>query len=351
MSNLLITGGTGSLGNAIIDNLIGNYGNYDNGVFDKIIVYSRDEQKQELMKNKYNSHPQLRFLIGDVRDKERLNLAVKGVKFIVHAAAMKIVPSVEYNPIECIKTNIIGTQNLIEVTQNVYGVEKVLFISTDKAVNPINLYGATKLAAEKLIIAANHISGINGPKYSVARYGNVANSNGSVIPFFMKQIDEGKPLSITHKDMTRFWITLPQAANFVINRLHNMIGNEIFIPDMQSFRVMDLVNILNSNTRPHFGGINYKIIGIRPGEKIHEDLISHHELPYVDDTLEYFIISDTVNEKNYKFIENYYTEGGKPKSYNSSSALMDYETLQCRLADAGFIENVKSNTISCNFGL
>ncbi len=269
--NILITGGTGSLGNALVSAII------DSASFDRICIYSRDEHKQELMKVKFKNNPKLRFFIGDVRDKDRLTLACKNIQLIVHAAAMKVVPTAEYNPFEALKTNVIGAQNLIEAAiANANGPgPKVLALSTDKAVHPINLYGATKLCAEKLFLDANNIMGLNGPRFSIARYGNVANSNGSVIPIFRAQIARGEQVTLTSDEMTRFWLTLNEAVNLVKIALDNMQGKEIFVPEMPSFTVKDLA--IGMMKEYQLEKRWYKVIGIRPGEKLHEEIITKEE--------------------------------------------------------------------------
>ncbi len=270
--NILITGGTGSLGNAIVESII------DNPTFERICIYSRDEHKQEVMAKKFNSS-KLRFFIGDVRDKERLTTACAGQHIIIHAAALKVVPTIEYNPFEAIKTNVLGAQNLIQAAiDNSYGTfPKVLAISTDKAVHPINLYGATKLCAEKLFIDANNIKGAFGPRFSVARYGNVANSNGSVIPLFKKQLANKEQLTITHDQMTRFWITLEEAVGLVKFAIDNMHGRETFIPKMPSFNIKDLaVSMMEDVYAPEKCWT--RVIGVRPGEKLHEEIITKEEM-------------------------------------------------------------------------
>jgi UDP-N-acetylglucosamine 4,6-dehydratase len=265
MLNYLIIGGTGSLGNALVEQLLKvGYDPYFPNY--KICIYSRDEHKQEQMARKFSNHAALRFLIGDIRDKDRLNLAIHGgVTHIINAAALKIVPAMEYNPFECLKTNTIGAQNVIDCLCN-FGYYPIKFIqvSTDKAVKPINVYGASKLCAEKLTLAANNITGEMGHRYSVVRYGNVANSNGSVIPLFKKQLAANEPLTITDERMTRFWITLEDAATFVLECLHKMEGGETFIPKMPSFKVTDLARAMTDKP--------YIVTGIRPGEKLHESI-------------------------------------------------------------------------------
>jgi UDP-N-acetylglucosamine 4,6-dehydratase len=281
--NILITGGTGSFGVSLIKKLVKSYKPR------RIIIYSRDELKQfELSNQLKNLKTQsLRFLIGDVRDKERLNLALKGVDYVFHAAALKQVPAAEYNPMECIKTNIIGANNIIECAIN-NNVKKLIALSTDKAANPINLYGASKLASDKLFVAANNLVGSSELRFSVVRYGNVVGSRGSVVHEFKKKINNGdKFLPITHKDMTRFWITLDQGIDFSIQSMKLMKGGEIFVPKLPSFKVTDLAISFREN-------IKFKFIGIRPGEKIHEIMCPSDDSHRTIEFKKYFIITPTI---------------------------------------------------------
>lgn len=277
--NLLITGGTGSLGQALVERLL------TIDYFQKICIYSRDEHKQEKMARRFNNNDRLRFFIGDIRDKDRLALSLEGITHVIHAAALKIVPSIEYNPFEAIKTNILGAQNLIEcltagATKMLSYGTKVVAVSTDKAVKPINLYGATKLCAEKLFISANNIRGPLSHRYSVVRYGNVSNSNGSVIPLFKSQIERNEQLTITDDRMSRFWITLDQAVEFVLNSMGRMYGGETFVPDMPSFSIKDLAMTMMKNYPPEKQFV--KIVGIRPGEKLYEEIITKEEFTNCD---------------------------------------------------------------------
>ena len=253
---ILVTGGTGSFGKKFIKILLSKYQPK------KIIVYSRDELKQFEMGQVFNDKC-MRYFIGDVRDKERLMLAMKGVDYVVHAAALKQVPAAEYNPMECIKTNINGAQNVIDaaIANN---VKKVIALSTDKAANPINLYGATKLASDKLFTAANNIVGEGETRFAVVRYGNVVGSRGSVVPFFKGLIERGATeLPITDERMTRFWLKLEDGVEFVLKNFQRMQGGEIFIPKIPSMRILDLAKAIAPNAK-------IKVIGIRPGEKLHE---------------------------------------------------------------------------------
>ncbi len=278
--NILITGGTGSFGKKYTELILEKY------TPNKIIIYSRDELKQYEMAQEFN-HKSMRYFIGDVRDKDRLKEAMYGVDFVIHAAALKHVPVAEYNPMECIKTNINGAENVIEASL-ANGVEKVIALSTDKAANPVNLYGATKLASDKLFVAGNNIVGDRKTRFSVVRYGNVVGSRGSVIPFFKKLIANGaEELPITDEKMSRFLITLEDGVNFVLKNFERMYGGEIFVPKIPSMYITDLAKALAPNL-PH------KIVGIRPGEKLHEIMCpaddSHLTLEFND----HFVIKPTI---------------------------------------------------------
>ena len=259
---LLITGGTGSFGQKFIETILVKY-----PLIKKVIIYSRDEFKQSELMKKYpeKDFPQLRFFIGDVRDRERLKRACEGVNAIIHAAALKQVDTAEYNPTECIRTNIYGAENIIHAALEC-GVDDVLALSTDKACAPINLYGATKLVSDKLFIAANNIRGSKGIKFSVVRYGNVMFSRGSVIPLFLSKKKSGI-LPITHPDMTRFNISLKAAVDMVLYALEYHLGGEIFIPKIPSYRILDVANAVAPNCKT-------SVVGMRPGEKLHEEMIS-----------------------------------------------------------------------------
>lgn len=266
---ILLTGGTGSFGQKFTEILLKKYNPKT------IRIFSRDELKQWEMEKKFNGDSRLRFFIGDIRDKERLNMAMDGVNIVVHAAALKHVPVCEYNPFEAVKTNVLGAQNIIESALE-HDVEKILALSTDKAVNPVNLYGATKMCMEKLFIAANSYAGDRRLRMSCVRYGNVIGSRGSVIPLFKKQRETGK-ITITDGNMTRFWITLEQGIKFVIKCVEKMYGGEVFIPKIPSMKVTDLAAVCAP-------GCKIEKIGIRPGEKLHECLLtddeSRHSLEY-----------------------------------------------------------------------
>jgi len=278
--SILITGGTGSFGHEFVRTLLRDYKPT------RVIVFSRDELKQFEMQQLF---PQgvMRFFLGDVRDQARLSQAMRGVDYVVHAAALKQVPAAEYNPMECIKTNIHGAENVITAALE-NEVQKVIALSTDKAANPANLYGATKLASDKLFVAANNITGGHATRFSVVRYGNVVGSRGSVVPFFKRMLADGaKELPVTDERMTRFWITLQQGIEFVVRNFARMHGGEIFVPKIPSMRILDLVESLAP-------GVRTRIIGIRPGEKVHEIMCpaddSHLTLAFTD----HFVIRPTI---------------------------------------------------------
>ena len=265
-STVLITGGTGSLGHALVPKLLNDY------TIKKLIILSRDEMKQWEMQKKYQNEPRLRFFIGDVRDKARLHRAFADVDFIIHAAATKIVPIAEYNPFECIKTNVNGAMNVIDAALDC-GVKKVVALSTDKASSPINLYGASKLASDKLFIAANAYSGKSGTKFSVVRYGNVMGSRGSVIPLFLKQAQIHNCMTITDPAMTRFMISLDDGVELVLKAFNDSLGGEIYVKKIPSMNIRQIARAVSEDA-------NIKIIGIRPGEKLHEQMIGPEDAPY-----------------------------------------------------------------------
>jgi UDP-N-acetylglucosamine 4,6-dehydratase len=260
-ASVLITGGTGSFGRVFVSRLLAE------GKARRIVIFSRDELKQYELRQHFGDDTRLRFFLGDVRDADRLRRAFSGVDFVVHAAALKQVDTAEYNPYEYVKTNVLGSQNVIEAAIDA-GVKRVVALSTDKASSPINLYGATKLTADKLFIAGNHYAGSADTRFCVVRYGNVVGSRGSVVPFFRKLLAEGvTTLPITDAAMTRFWITLPQAAQFVLDSFARMQGGELYVPRIPSMRITDLAAAMAPE-------LEQKIIGIRPGEKLHEEMIS-----------------------------------------------------------------------------
>ncbi|WP_154140345.1 UDP-N-acetylglucosamine 4,6-dehydratase (inverting) [Photobacterium damselae] len=280
---VLITGGTGSFGKKFVETILNRYPDVQ-----KIVIFSRDELKQFELKQKYphNQYPQLRFFIGDVRDQSRMVQACEGVDVIIHAAAIKQVDTAEYNPSECIKTNIAGAENVINAALQC-GVKDVVALSTDKACAPINLYGATKLASDKLFTAANNIKGSKDIRFSVVRYGNVMGSRGSVIPFFLSKKQDGV-LPITHEDMTRFNISLQDGVNMVMYALENHLGGEIFVPKIPSYRILDVAKAIDPSCE-------IKVVGVRPGEKLHEEMITDTDSLHTIDLGKYYAILPSVS--------------------------------------------------------
>lgn len=304
--SILITGGTGSFGKKATEVILKRYKPR------RLIIFSRDEFKQFEMAQTYpeSKYDCMRYFIGDVRDKERLSRALHRVDYVIHAAALKHVPSTEYNPFEAVKTNILGAQNIINATID-QKVGKVIALSTDKAANPINLYGATKLCSDKLFIAGNAYVGRDQSVYSIVRYGNVVGSRGSVIPFFLKQKETGV-LPITDSRMTRFWITLEQSVSFVLDCLGRMTGGELFVPKIPSMNIMDLAKAVDSKCRT-------EIVGIRPGEKIHETMISRDDSRKTLEYNDYYVI-----QPDFRYFERRYrNNGGTPVAedfeYNSGT--------------------------------
>jgi UDP-N-acetylglucosamine 4,6-dehydratase len=280
---VLITGGTGSFGKKFIETILSRYSKVK-----KIIIFSRDELKQSELRQKYPEYeyPQLRFFIGDVRDKERVKRACEGVDVIIHAAAIKQVDTAEHNPTECIRTNIDGAENVIHAALEC-GVKNVVALSTDKACAPINLYGATKLVSDKLFAAANNIRGSKDVRFSVVRYGNVMGSRGSVIPFFLKKKEEGF-LPITHKEMTRFNISLQDGVNLVMYAVGNHLGGEIFVPKIPSYKILDIAEAIAPK-------MECKVVGIRPGEKLHEEMITDTDSLNTIDLGKYYVILPSIS--------------------------------------------------------
>jgi UDP-N-acetylglucosamine 4,6-dehydratase (inverting) len=314
---VLITGGTGSLGKALTKHILSIY-----PLIKKLIIFSRDEQKQFEMAQEFpkDQFPQIRFFIGDIRDSERLRRAFQGVDYIIHAAAMKHVPIAEYNPMECIKTNINGAENIINASLDC-GVKKVVALSTDKAAAPINLYGATKLASDKLFIAANNMKGENPISFSVVRYGNVMGSNGSVIPFFMKKKKEGI-LPITDETMTRFNISLQGGVDMVMHALEYAWGGEIFVPKIPSYRILDVAEAIGPECEK-------PVIGIRAGEKIHEEMITASDSFYTYDLGKYYTILPSSHQWDLEdFIKTFKAQKvSQGFSYNSLDNT-EWETIQ-----------------------
>ena len=323
--SILITGGTGSFGYRYVSTLLKQYN------LKRLVIYSRDELKQYEMAIRLQGYENvMRFFIGDVRDASRLKEATRGVDIIIHAAAIKHVPIAEYNPMECIKTNIYGAENVIQAALH-NNVERVMALSTDKAANPINLYGATKLASDKLFIAANNMSG-GRTKFSVVRYGNVVGSRGSVVPFFKNLIQEGvDSLPVTHKEMTRFWITLQQGVDFVLKCMERMGGGEIFVPKIPSVRIIDLAMAMAPD-------LSIKFIGIRPGEKLHEVMCPSDDSHLTIEFDDYFVISPGIkfysrdfdfsksllNEKGFKVKQGFDYSSGSNKNFLNLSEIIEF---------------------------
>lgn len=316
--SVLITGGTGSFGKKFVETILARYPEVS-----RIVVYSRDELKQYLMHQMYpaKEYPQLRFFIGDVRDGERLKRACEGIDVIIHAAAIKQVDTAEYNPDECIKTNVDGARNVINAALDC-GVKEVVALSTDKACAPINLYGATKLVSDKLFVAANNIKGKRDVRFSVVRYGNVMGSRGSVIPFFLSQRDKGV-IPITHAEMTRFNISLQEGVDLVMYAIGHHIGGEIFVPKIPSYRIMDVAKAIAPNAR-------CEIVGIRPGEKLHEEMITVTDAMHTIDIGPYYAILPSVsyNHTQEDYLRHY---GARPVSAGfaySSGSNTEWETVE-----------------------
>jgi len=281
--SILVTGGTGSFGRHFVCKILERHNPR------RVIVFSRDEFKQFEMRNEIpeDRFPQIRYFLGDVRDRDRLELALNGVDIVIHTAALKHIPAAEYNPFECIHTNVIGAENLVHAA-NRTGVKRVIALSTDKAANPVNLYGASKLASDKIFAAASNLTGSRGPLFSVVRYGNVIGSRGSVIPFFRKLVGEGATdLPITDERMTRFWITLDQGVNFVLSSLEMMRGGEIFVPKIPSMRIIDLAEVLGP-------GLPHRFIGVRSGEKLHESMITEADARTTVDLGDRYVIEPSL---------------------------------------------------------
>lgn len=316
--SVLITGGTGSFGKKFVETILKDFPEVK-----RIVIYSRDELKQFELKQKYpeKQYPQLRFFIGDVRDAERLKRACEGIDVIIHAAAIKQVDTAEYNPDECIKTNVNGAQNVIDAALSM-GVKHVIALSTDKACAPINLYGATKLCSDKLFVAANNIRGSKDIRFSVVRYGNVMGSRGSVIPFFISKRESGV-LPITHMEMTRFNISLEEGVALVMFAIKNHLGGEIFIPKIPSYKIVDVAKAIAPNAE-------LEDVGIRPGEKLHEEMITPTDALNTIDIGNHYVILPSYSDKytNFDFVK-YYNAKPVPFGFHySSDKNTDWETVE-----------------------
>jgi len=323
-ATVLITGGTGSFGHQFVRQIIADYKPR------RLIIFSRDEMKQYEMAQVFpqDKYPFMRYFIGDVRNRERLEMAMRDVDYVIHAAALKHVPIAEYNPFECIQTNVVGAENVVTASIRA-GVKRVVALSTDKAANPINLYGASKLAADKIFVAGNNMSGKGGTSFSVVRYGNVVGSRGSVVPFFRKLIDEGADhLPITDDRMTRFWITLDQGVNLVLSSMEMMRGGEIYVPKIPSMSMMDLAHTIAPDL-PH------KIIGIRPGEKLHEIMVPEDDGRATVELADRYVILPSFNGFD---PEAYLADGarivdeGFSYASNTNPEMLDARGLQTLLA-------------------
>jgi len=301
---ILITGGTGSFGKKATEIILKNYKP------EKIIIFSRDELKQFEMAQQFKELEEIRYFIGDVRDKERLQRAFHRVDYVIHAAALKQVPAAEYNPFEAVKTNIIGAENVINVAID-QGVKKVVALSTDKAANPINLYGSTKLCSDKLFIAGNSYVGRDHSIFSVVRYGNVVGSRGSVIPFFLKQKEKGI-LPITDSRMTRFWITLEQAVDFVLNCFEQMVGGELFVPKIPSMSIMDLAKAIDPECKT-------EIVGVRPGEKLHEIMVTGDDARRTIEYDDHYVVQPDFEYWGHRCKENGGKKVAEDFEYNSET--------------------------------
>lgn len=323
--SILVTGGSGSFGQAFVQIVLKHF------TPSRLIVFSRDEMKQYEMVQLFDTvhHPCMRYFIGDVREVDRLEMAMQGVDIVIHAAALKHVPVAEYNPFECIHTNVIGAENVVKAAIRTK-VEKVIALSTDKAVNPINIYGASKLASDKIFVAANQLAGAHGPSFSVVRYGNVIGSRGSVVPFYRKLIRSGTTkLPITDPRMTRFWITLPQGVNFVLSSLEMMGAGEIFVPKIPSMKIVDLARAMAPD-------LEQEIVGIRPGEKLHEMLITEADSRTTLELDDCFVIVPAFFKSDKKWRVHESSRVGENFRYASQSndEWLDVESLGAILDDS-----------------
>ena len=320
-ASILITGGTGSFGKAFLEEVLTRHSPR------RVVIFSRDELKQYEMRQKWGDDERVRFFLGDIRDLDRLTLALHGVDLVVHAAALKQVDTAEYNPMEYVKTNILGSENVIQASIAA-GVKKVVALSTDKASSPVNLYGATKLTADKLFISSNHYSYARGTSFSVVRYGNVMGSRGSVIPFFRRLASEGTPLPITDMRMTRFWITLPQAVDFVITSFADMTGGELYVPRIPSMRVVDLAEAIAP-------GAALTEMGIRPGEKLHEEMISTEDSRRTVRRSDRYVVLPTLAEWGFSNTSGEPVPDGFAYTSDTNDLWLDVPQLRAMLDELG----------------
>lgn len=322
--SVLITGGTGSIGKALI-------GKFLNSSVRRIIIFSRDELKQYDLRTKLGNDSRFRWFLGDIRDVERLKLALHDVDYVIHAAALKQVDAGEYNPSEFIKTNVIGSQNIIEASMN-SGVKKVIALSTDKASSPINLYGATKLTADKLFISANNYSLRYGTEFSVVRYGNVMGSRGSIIPFFRKLAEQNLPIPITDKRMTRFWITLDFASEFILESFRIMQGGELYVPKIPSMKIIDLALAVGPDSK-------LTEIGIRPGEKLHEEMISSDDSRRTTILRDRFVINPVIADWGYKAPDGLKMSENTPYRSDTNDQWLSRDDIKEFIASEAFIND------------
>ena len=318
-SSVLITGGSGSFGKAFLQELLDSHNP------SRVVVFSRDELKQYEMRQSMGEDTRVRYFIGDIRDRDRLRMAFHGVDYVVHAAALKQVDTAEYNPMEFVKTNVIGSDNVMQAAIEA-GVKKVVALSTDKASSPANLYGATKLTADKLFISGNHYAAGYDTTFSVVRYGNVMGSRGSVIPFFRKLAEENKPFPITDRRMTRFWITLPQAVQFVVDSFEDMAGGELYVPRIPSMRVTDLVQAFNPNAE-------LVDIGIRPGEKLHEEMISSEDSRRTLRRSDRYVVLQTLADWGFTPPAGVQVEDGFSYTSDNNDEWLSVDDLRAMLSD------------------
>ena len=320
-ASILITGGTGSFGKAFLAAVLKEHSPR------RVVIFSRDELKQYEMKQTWGDDPRVRFFLGDIRDRDRLTMALHGVDHVVHAAALKQVDTAEYNPMEYVKTNILGSENVIQASIAA-GVKRVVALSTDKASSPVNLYGATKLTADKLFISSNHYGAAYDTRFSVVRYGNVMGSRGSVIPFFRNLAERGEALPITDLRMTRFWITLPQAVDFVIASFASMVGGELYVPRIPSMRVVDLAAAIAPDSP-------VVEIGIRPGEKLHEEMISVEDARRTIRQPDRYVVVPTLAEWGFQMPAGEQVEEGFAYSSDTNDLWLGVPQLRAMLDELG----------------